>query len=136
MEKAPIGITLTDPNQPDNPMVYANQRFCEMTGYEESEIRDRNCRFMQGPETDPEPVAEIRNAIDNEEPATTVHRNYRKHGTMFRNRLTIAPVRNTDGEVSNWVGFQADVSERIEREQQPELAETGFENTQDALFIC
>ncbi|WP_338742015.1 PAS domain S-box protein [Haloplanus salilacus] len=135
MEKAPVGIVLTDPNQPDNPLVYANERFCELTGYEESEILGRNCRFMQGPETDPEPVAEIRDAIDNEELVSTVLRDYRKDGTVFWNHVTIAPIRDEDGEVSNWVGFQEDTTERIEREQRLELAETVFENTQDALFV-
>jgi PAS domain S-box-containing protein len=112
-----------------------NERFCELTGYEESEILGRNCRFMQGPETDPEPVAEMRDAIDNEEPVSTVLRNYRNDGEMFWNHVTIAPIRDENGDVSNWVGFQEDVTERIEREHQLELAETVFENTQDALFV-
>jgi len=115
--------------------VYANERFCEMTGYEEAEVTGRNCRFMQGSETDPETVAEIRRAIDDEESLSTVLRNYREDGTMFWNRLTIAPIRDEDGAVRNWVGFQTDVSERIEHERQLELAETVFENTQDALFV-
>ncbi|MFC7173497.1 PAS domain S-box protein [Haloplanus litoreus] len=135
MEKAPVGITLSDPDQSDNPLVYANERYRELTGYEEFEILGRNCRFMQGPETDPEPVAEIHDAIDNEEPVSTVLRNYRNDGTMFWNHVTIAPIRDEDGEVSNWVGFQEDATERIEREQRLELAETVFENTQDALFV-
>ena len=90
---------------------------------------------MQGPKTDPESVAEIRNAIDDAESVSTVLRNYRKDGTMFWNHVTIAPIRDEDGEVNNWVGFQEDATERIEREQQLELAETVFENTQDALFV-
>jgi PAS domain S-box-containing protein len=84
---------------------------------------------------DHEPVAEIREAIDNEEPVSTVLRNYREDGAVFWNRVTIAPIRNENGEVSNFVGFQEDVTERIEREQQLKLAETVFENTQDALFV-
>jgi PAS domain S-box-containing protein len=135
MEKAPVGITLSDPDQSDNPLVYANERYCELTGYAESEIVGRNCRFMQGPETEPERVAEIRDAIDNEEAVSTVLRNYRKDGTIFWNRLTIAPIRGDDGAVKSWVGFQEDITERIEREQQQELAEVVFENTQDALFV-
>ena len=135
MEKAPIGITLSDPDQRDNPLVYANQRFCELTGYEESDILGRNCRFMQGPETDPESVAEIRDAIDNGEPVSTVLRNYRDDGTTFWNRVTIAPIGGEDGSISNSVGFQEDVTERKEREQQLKLAEAVFENTQDALFV-
>ncbi|WP_136718468.1 PAS domain S-box protein [Halorientalis salina] len=135
MEKAPMGITLTDPSQSDNPLVYTNEHYCELTGYQESEILGRNCRFMQGLETDPEPVVEIRDAIDNEEPVSTVLRNYRKDGTVFWNHVTIAPIRDENGEVTNFVGFQEDVTDRIEREEQLELAETVFENTQDALFV-
>jgi len=135
MEKAPVGITLTDPEQPDNPLVYANERYCELTGYEEPELIGRNCRFLQGTETDPEASAEIHNAIDNEAEVSTVLRNYRKDGTMFWNHVTIAPIKGKDGAVTNFVGFQEDVTERIERNQQQELAETVFQNTQDALFI-
>ncbi|WP_135662137.1 PAS domain S-box protein [Halorhabdus rudnickae] len=135
MEKAPVAITLSDPDQPDNPLVYANERFSELTGCAESEVLGQNCRFLQGPETNPEQVAEIRDAIENEEPVSTVLRNYRKDGTMFWNRLTIAPIRDDDGEIKNWVGFQEDITERIDREQQQELAEVVFENTQDALFV-
>jgi PAS domain S-box-containing protein len=90
---------------------------------------------MQGPETDPESVAEIRDAIDNGEPVSTVLRNYRDDGTTFWNRVTIAPIGGDDGTISNWVGFQEDVTERKEREQQLKLAEAVFENTQDALFV-
>ncbi|MBX0302787.1 PAS domain S-box protein [Haloarcula salinisoli] len=116
MEQAPVGITLADPNQEDNPMVYTNQKFCELSGYDEAEILGRNCRFMQGPETDAASVAKIRAAIDAAEPVTETLRNYRKDGTQFWNRLTIAPVEDSDGQVTNWVGFQEDVTERIERE--------------------
>lgn len=135
MEKAPIGITLSDPDQSDNPLIYANERFCELTGYEESEILGRNCRFMQGPETDSEQVAEIRDAIDNKESVTTVLQNYRNDGEIFWNHLIIAPIRDEDGNIRNFVGFQEDATERIERKQQLKLAETVFENTQDALFV-
>jgi PAS domain S-box-containing protein len=137
MEKAPVGIVLTDPDQSDNPMVYANERFCELTGYTESDVFGRNCRFMQGPETDPESVAEIRDAIDNEESVSTVLRNYRKDGTIFWNHVRITPIRDENGEVSNWVGFQEDVTECIEREQKTEELEqlaTKFETQYRTLF--
>lgn len=135
IEKAPIGIILTDPSQSDNPLVYANEKYCKMSGYEESEMLGQNCRFMQGPETDPETTSKIRTAIDNEETISTVIRNYRKDGTQFWNELEIAPIRNENGELQNFVGFQKDVTDRIEREKRLKLAEIMFENTQDALFI-
>jgi PAS domain S-box-containing protein len=117
MEQAPVGITMTDPNQPDNPMVYTNEKFCDLTGYDEAEILGRNCRFMQGPETNSEKVETISDAIDTEEPVSVTLRNYRKNDTQFWNRLTLAPVRDANGDLTNWVGFQENVTERIEREK-------------------
>lgn len=117
MDEAPIGITLADPAQEDDPLVYTNEQFCELTGYEKPEILGGNCRFLQGEETDPATVSTIRDAIAAREPVTVVLRNYRKDGTAFWNRLTIAPVTDESGSLRNWVGFQEDVTERIEREQ-------------------
>ena len=116
IEKAPIGIALSDPDQDDNPFVYANEQFHELTGYGESAI-GRNCRYLQGEETDPDTVSRIRQAIENEESIREVILNYRKDGTPFWNRLTIAPIRDDTGELVNWVGFQEDVTQEIAREE-------------------
>jgi len=117
VEKAPVGISISDPADDDNPLVDVNRRFQELTGYDADEILGRNCRFMQGPNTDPETVAEIRQAIDQERPITAELRNYRRDGTEFWNRLTVAPVRDEGGEVVNYVGFQEDVTDRRESER-------------------
>ena len=117
MDEAPVGITLSDPNQEDNPLVYANERFCELSGYDEDELLGRNCRLMQGEGTDPERVARIRQAIADEEPVTEIIRNYRKDDTTFWNRLTIAPITDETGELTNYVGFQEDVTDLIDCEQ-------------------
>ncbi|WP_436932820.1 PAS domain S-box protein [Halosimplex halobium] len=118
METAPVGIILTDPDRDDNPIVYANERFVEMTGYTEDEVVGRNCRLLQGDDTDPDAVAEMREAIDDHRPVSVELRNYRKDGTEFWNDVTIAPVRDESGTVTNWIGFQQDVTERKEREQE------------------
>ncbi|AUX09055.1 PAS/PAC sensor signal transduction histidine kinase [Halalkaliarchaeum desulfuricum] len=115
--EAPVGITISDPDQEDNPLIYANDAFAELTGYPREEILGENCRFLQGEDTDSARVAQIREAIDNEEPITIEIRNYRKDGTEFWNRLEIAPVSNDEGEVINFVGFQQDVTERRLRDQ-------------------
>ena len=135
IDGAPIGITISDPTQPDNPMVYVNDGFAELTGYPQSEAVGRNCRFLQGPGTREEPVAEMRTAIDNEEPVSVELRNYRKDGTPFWNRVTIAPVRDDDGEVVNFVGFQEDVTDRKEREQDLQLFRRAVENVGNAVVI-
>jgi len=110
MDEAPIGITISDPSQDDNPLIYTNEEFAEMTGYDRDEIVGRNCRFLQGEKTRVEPVAEMRQAIEAEEPVSVELRNYRKDGEMFWNRVTIAPLYDEDGKLENFVGFQEDVT--------------------------
>ncbi|WP_256402458.1 PAS domain-containing protein [Halorubrum salinum] len=116
LDEAPVGITITDPDLPDNPMVYVNDRFVEMTGYGRDEAVGVNCRFLQGDDTDEESVARLRRAIDAGEPETVELLNYRKDGTEFWNRVSIAPIRDDNGRVTEWVGFQEDITAFKERE--------------------
>ena len=116
MDEAPIGIAITDPDREDNPMIYVNDRFVEMTGYPRSEAVGRNCRFLQGPETDAEPVAELRRAVNAGEATTVELRNYTKQGELFWNRVSVKPLRDGDGEIVNWFGFQHDITEYKQRE--------------------
>jgi PAS domain S-box-containing protein len=118
IEEAPIGITMTDASRPDNPLVYANKAFEQLTGYAAEEIRGRNCRFLQGERTDPDTVATIRDAIDAEQPVSVDVRNYRSDGTEFWNHLTVAPVTNNTGDVIRYVGFQQDITGRREQERE------------------
>lgn len=106
------GIVITDPSQPDNPLVYVNSGFEKMTGYEEQDVLGRNCRFLQGAETDPREVARLRDAIRFGEPCTVVLLNYRKDGTRFWSELSISPVRDEEGVITHFVGVQADVTGR------------------------
>ena len=112
LDEAPIGVTITDPDRPDNPLIYVNRSFEELTGYDAEEVLGRNCRFLQGPATEEAPVAAIRAAIEEERSTTVELRNYRKDGTEFWNEVTIAPLRNEAGEVTNFVGFQVDVTDK------------------------
>ncbi|WP_262178247.1 PAS domain-containing protein [Haloarcula laminariae] len=116
MDEAPVGILISDPDQPDNPAVYVNDRFTEMTGYPPAAVLGRNCRFLQGEATRAEPVDRLREAVAKAEPAAVELRNYRRDGTEFWNRVTVAPIENDEGEVTNYVGFQEDVTERKEHE--------------------
>ncbi|WP_226004072.1 PAS domain-containing protein [Natrinema salinisoli] len=117
IDEAPIGITLSAPDD-DNPLIYANEQFEQLTGYAREDVLGRNCRFLQGDRTEPEPVDELRAAIEAERPSTVELRNYRSDGSEFWNRVTIAPVANDDGDVTNFVGFQQDVTERKEATRQ------------------
>ena len=116
LDEAPVGIAITD-STTDDEMVYVNSEFLELTGYPPEEVLGRNCRFLQGEGTQPEPVAELRSAIDNETGASVELRNYRRDGTMFWNHLEIAPIRDEDGEIVNYVGFQQDITERVSQKR-------------------
>ncbi|WP_415379601.1 PAS domain S-box protein [Halosimplex sp. TS25] len=130
IDSAPVGITVADATAEDCPLVSVNDRFEELTGYEEAECLGENCRFLQGEGTADEPVAEMRRAIEAEEETTVELRNYRNDGTEFWNRIRLAPVENDAGEVTHFVGFQEDVTERVEREA--ELQRRG--SLLDAVF--
>ncbi len=139
MDEAPIGILLTDPHQEDNPIIYANDEFTDLTGYGKREIIGRNCRFLQGEATEDEPVQTLRTAIDSRESATVELRNYRKDGTEFWNRVRVAPLFDDDGELDLFVGFQDDVTDRKQYEQQLQShsarLEALFEHSPDMFAV-
>ena len=112
MDEAPVGITISDPSLPDNPLVYVNDAYERLTGYSREAVIGRNCRLLQGPDTREEPVAEMRRAIEAGERVSVELRNYRKDGTEFWNRVEVAPIYE-DGEVAYFVGFQTDVTRRV-----------------------
>ncbi|WP_135305764.1 PAS domain S-box protein [Haloarcula amylovorans] len=117
MDKAGVPITLADATDADEPLIYANEAFESVTGYSESEILGRNCRFLQGPKTDPEAVATLRDGIEAERPVTTELLNYRRDGTPFWNRVTVTPIEDETGTVTHLLGFQQEVTERKRSEQ-------------------
>jgi len=117
MDEAPVGITIADATEPDMPLVYANTAFERITGYPPEYAVGRNCRFLQGDGTRDEPVARMREAIENDAATTVELRNYRRDGDLFWNEVTIAPLRDDDGEVTYYVGFQQDVTRRKRAEQ-------------------
>jgi PAS domain S-box-containing protein len=90
-------MIVTDPALPDNPVVFANDAFCRLTGYARAEIVGRNCRFLQGPGTDPQAIARIRAAVAAGQALEIELCNYRKTGEPFWNRLMMAPVRDETG---------------------------------------
>lgn len=107
-------IIFADPRQADTPLIYANQSFCQLTGYSIEEIVGRNCRFLQGPDTDPSTVRKIREALDARRAIGIDILNYRKDGTPFWNALYISPVLDADGELLFFIASQFDASERRE----------------------
>jgi PAS domain S-box-containing protein len=126
LDVAAEGVTIADALQPDRPLIYANQGFTRMTGYPIAEVMGRNCRFLQGPDTDASAVAEIRAALAECRPCVVEILNYRKDGTTFWNRLSITPVRSGAGDVTHFIGVQSDVTDR-------RLAEDGLRRSKEAM---
>jgi len=108
-------MLITDPNQPDNPIVFANDSFTRLTGYTREEVLGRNCRFLQGPETDPEDVAKLRDAIARRSQIEMDIINHRKDGSRFYNRVLISPVFDDDGHLTYFFASQFDVT--LERDR-------------------
>ncbi len=108
-------MIVSNPRDADNPIVFANDAFCRLTGYTREEILGRNCRFLQGPETDPAAIDRIRAAVAAEEPIEIDVRNHRKDGSAFWNRLLVAPVNDAAGALNYFFASQFDVSS--ERDQ-------------------
>src|ERR687890_2276027 len=110
-------IVISDPNQPDDPLVYVNPAFERTTGYTAEEVLGRNCRFLQDEDRDQPALGELRAAVHEGRHCSVVIRNYRKDGTLFWNELSIYPVRDEEHRVSNFVGVQNDITERIRSEE-------------------
>jgi len=121
VDQAEIGITIADARTEEQPLIYANEGFARLTGYDVASAVGRNCRFLQGEETDPATVAALRSAIDDAEPLSVDLQNYRADGTRFWNRLDISPVFDDDGDLTHYLGFQREVTER--KRLQTELRE-------------
>jgi PAS domain S-box-containing protein len=110
-------ISISDPNQPDGPLVYVNPAFERTTGYATEEVLGRNCRFLQGEDRDQPALGELRAAIREERHCTVVLRNYRKNGSLFYNELSVYPVRDENDRLMNFVGVQNDITERLRTEE-------------------
>lgn len=117
IEMTRMPMILTDPAQDDNPIVFANKAFLDLTGYEESEILGRNCRFLQGAQTDRDSVSELRDAVARHESIALEILNYKRDGTPFWNAVFIGPVYDTAGTLLYFFASQLDVTRRRESEQ-------------------
>lgn len=118
LDAAPAGIVITDFLQPDNPIVYCNTAFQRITGYRREEILGQNCRFLQSGSADPNRLHEIRAAIHERRGCRVVLQNFRKDGTAFWNQLTVSPVFDSSGRLTNFVGIQEDITALMNSEKE------------------
>ncbi|YCA44547.1 PAS domain-containing protein [Bacillus sp. JZ8] len=105
-----VGVVITDPSLPDNPIVYTNQAFLNLTGYGEEDVIGRNCRFLQGEATNRGTVQKVRKAIQQKKPISIEIQNYRRDGSRFWNELAIDPVYSEEDQKWYFVGIQKDIT--------------------------
>jgi PAS domain S-box-containing protein len=127
MRATRMPMLITDPRQADNPIVFANDAFLRLSGYARSDVIGRNCRFLQGPRTDPDAVSAIRDAVADRRDISVDILNYRKDGTPFWNALFISPVSNQSGELLFYFASQLDVTERKHSEHRMTADKDMFE---------
>ncbi|MEZ2225050.1 PAS domain S-box protein [Microcoleus sp.] len=123
MAATSTGIVISDATKPEHPIVYCNPAFESITGYQRQEILGKNCRFLQGIDTDPAALEIIRQALQTQSECQVILKNYRKDGTAFWNALSISPVRDRTGKLTHFIGVQRDITERKKVEENLHISE-------------
>jgi PAS domain S-box-containing protein len=122
-----MAMIITDPRQDDNPIVFVNDAFLALTGYDRDDIMNRNCRFLQGEGTDRGAVRLLREAIEAKRDIAIDILNYRKDGTPFWNALYMSPVTNEAGELLYFFASQLDVTDRVAAQEHTQFEKERFE---------
>lgn len=112
VEASVNGVLIADATLPDTPIVYANKAFTVITGYTQEDVIGYNCRFLQGLDSDPDAVVQLRRGIKEQREVHVTLCNYRQDGTPFWNDLYVAPVRDHEGQVTHFVGILHDISQQ------------------------
>lgn len=110
------GITISDMLDPERPLIFVNEGFEYTTGYKHDEVLGRNCRFLQGPNREPEnedSLRTLKKALDEAKPCTVLLKNYRKSGELFWNRLSLTPLFNDSKVMTHFIGVQTDVTSEV-----------------------
>lgn len=135
LEQVGVGICISNPREKDNPVIYVNKGFEEVTGYKAEEVIGRNCRFLQGAETKADDVLAIRTAIEASQPCEIEILNYKKNGEPFWNELHLTPLFDEHGVLQYYIGIQKDVTQRKQAEEARILYEKVFRNTMQGVMI-
>lgn len=110
-----FGVVITDTNQDDMPIIFANDSFCEMTGYSRDEVLGKNCRFLNQIDRKQNSLTIVRNAIKENKPCEVELFNYKKDGTKYFSILQLLPLFDDDGNLIYYVGFQKDITDKVEK---------------------
>ncbi|MEG4204199.1 PAS domain S-box protein [Microcoleus sp. Pol7_A1] len=119
-------IIIADASKPDIPIIYCNPAFEKLTGYSAEEVIGRNCRFLQGPDTDSAELDKLRSSLRSGTEVKAVLKNYRKDKTPFWNELIVSPILDNEGKLTHFIGVQNDISKRV-------AAETALQESEERL---
>ncbi|MDD2800387.1 MAG: EAL domain-containing protein [Methylococcales bacterium] len=126
------GVLITTPDQN---ILWINDAFLSISGYSKAEILGKNCRFMQGPETDPQTLKELRLALQQDLPFSAEILNYRKDGSTFWNDLSISPAHDEQGQLTHFIGVTRDITDRKQAEEKLHLAASVFTHAREGIMI-
>ncbi|MCZ2830335.1 SpoIIE family protein phosphatase [Modestobacter sp. VKM Ac-2986] len=127
-----LTLAISDPTADDDPLIWVSPSFEQLTGYTSAEALGRNCRFLQGRDTDPEPLATLRAGLAREETVSTTVLNYRHDGSAFYNHLVISPVFDAEGVVTHRVSVQSDVTAQVLAARERDVARAAVEEARRA----
>ncbi|RXJ02060.1 PAS domain S-box protein [Anaerobacillus alkaliphilus] len=139
INKTATGVTITDPTLPNNPLIFVNEAFTNITGYSEEDVLGKNCKFLQGSSTDIKTLKEISEAIRNRNSLHVELLNYRKDGSEFWNELKIDPIYDENAKLTHFVGFQTDITSKKNAELEISLRKQRyqalFHSNNDAVYM-
>ena len=110
IQTAQRSFIITDPSLPDNPIIFASKGFLDLCGYKQDEVLGRNCRFLQGQDTDPTQITRLRKGIMDGADTSVCLLNYKADGTPFYNQVFVAALRDSQNKIVNYVGVQVEVT--------------------------
>ena len=129
------GIIISDALEEDHPIIYVNKAFRKLTGYSESEVLHRNCRFLQKDDTDQRGVKIMHNAIKAGKKCQVRVRNYKKDGTLFWNEVAINPIRDQEGKITHFIGIQNDITKRVKAEEEIRHFLKIFDDSLNEIYV-
>ena len=135
IDTANDGLVIAEQEGDDTILLYVNEAFERLTGYDEDDILYQDCRFLQGEDRDQEAREIIRHAIDTSQPCRVRLRNYHKDGTLFWNELSITPIVNEEDGITYYIGVQKDVSREVEIEQQLKEAQQHIKELEEKIRL-
>ncbi len=133
VESTRSAMIVTENQNGENPIVYCNQAFLSLTGYTKDEVIGRDCRFLQGKDTDPAAITELKRAVTAQQHLDIVIKNYRKDGSAFWNDLVMSPMFDDNGKLTHFVGFQLDITKRVTYEKQLSQSQKSLERSNKEL---